>query len=134
MESKRSAILSLLHADWTPTAISKHLGVARNMVYKAKKAEAAWLAGTAKPKKGRPRTATAPRAAAAVLRKICTAPTKPLRQIAQDMEMTHTAVNSIVKEAGFCSLRKKKIPLLSEVHRTERVVRGTALLLSLIHI
>ena len=52
MEPKRPAIISLIRPGWTPTAIAKHLGVARNSVYKAKKAMAAIENQIPPPRKG----------------------------------------------------------------------------------
>ena len=126
--NKCAAIYGLLRADWGMSAIAKELKVCRTSVYKAKKAMAASEKQTPPPRKGRPRTSTRPAAAAAILRKVRAAPTKPLREIARDLKTNHTAVNVVVKEAGFRSLRKRKIPLLSEVHRTKQLARGSALL------
>ena len=126
--NKRPAIYGLLRAGWGPAAIVKELGVARTSVYRAKKALEAGQGPDVQPRSGRPRTATKRRASAAILRKVRKDPKRPLRQIAAELQTTHTAVNSVVKEAGFRSLRRVKIPLLSARHREMRLDHCTKLI------
>ena len=126
--NKRPAIYGLLRADWTAAAIAKELQVSRQSIYKAKKAMEAGLGPKVQPRSGRPRTATHRRAAAAILKQVRSNPQRPLRQIAAAAGTTHTAVNKIVKEAGYRSLRRTKIPLLSARHPEMRLERCRGLL------
>ena len=129
--SKREIVTSLLRAGVSIPAIMEQVGCHRATVYRAKKLLA--VGGDPAPKNlgGRPRTATTPAATAAVLRAVRRNPTRSMASIATSLGKSPTTVRRIVRLAGYKSLRKRKVQLLSARTRNRRLERSKGLLSNL---
>ena len=126
----REAILALLDAQKTPTEITKTLQCSRPLVYKVKKSKAggknmdhAFAA--------RKKTVLTPITRAAIRRRIRSAPTKSLRRVAKESGINREAVRTVMKQEGWRSLRRVKVPLISAQGRLRRRERALGLLNSL---
>ena len=83
------------------------------VVYNIKKQVAAGKPPKASPRKRR-RTTLTPTVVAGLRRHIKATPTKSLRQVAKELSVPRKLVRQVVRESGWRSLRKVKIPLVSE--------------------
>ena len=69
-----------------------------------------------------------PRIRSGVMRRIKAAPTKPLRQVAQEAGLNRESVRLVVKEEGWKSLRRTKVPLVSALGLQKRQERSQGLI------
>ena len=126
--SKYEAIAALIRAGKSWKDICLDLEVGKTTVFRVKKLLRNGDDLGRKSIPGRPRTARAPRAVAAVLRRVRCKPNKPLRRIAEDAGTSKSTVSRIVKEGGGRSPRLLKRPLVSERDQNLRVEQCTKLL------
>ena len=123
----RAAISALLRAGKTVKAIVDDVGCSRALVYKVKNRVSAGKSPQVSPRK-RNRPTLTPRVVAGLRRRIQCAPTKSLRRVAKEAVVPRELVRQVVKESGWRSLRKVKIPLISEEGRNRRKSRSAGLL------
>ena len=128
MKSQRDAILIHLRAGSRVVDICNDLGVSRMSVYRAKKLFDAGQDAKCKKRPGRTRSATTKKAAASVIRSVRANPNRSIRKLAITSGRSRSTVQRIIKDAGFKSLRKQRIPLLSAKARQMRKERGQVLI------
>ena len=128
--SIRAAISALLDAARTPTAIAKELGCSRKLVYTVKKLKKNGK-GLERAVQQRKSPVLTPRVQAGVKKRIRAAPTKSLRRVAREAGLHPEIVRKVVKNSGWKSLRRVKVPLISQEGRQKRVDRAQGLLNSL---
>ena len=132
----RAAISALLDAGKTAKEIVGDLQCGKSVVYEVKKRKEAGKSAQASPRK-RTRTTLTPTVIAGLRHRIKAAPTKSLRKVAKEAAVPRELVREVVRESGWRSLRKVKIPLISEEGRRRRDRLSSLiniLKLSLIHI
>ena len=112
MEAKRHAIAALLQAGKTTTVIAKEVSCSRFLVYKVKKLQEAGkdLGYAFTP---RVKAVLTPTVRAGIKRRVKAAPTKSLRRVAREAGVHREIVRRVVKEEGWRSLRRVKVPLIS---------------------
>ena len=118
----RQAISALLDADKAPKDIVAALKCSRTLVFKVqrlKKAGDTDLKHAFKPRKAKTLT---PRVRAAIRRRVKAAPTKSLRKISRESSVARESINKVVVEAGWKSLRRVKVPLISAEGRERRAI------------
>ena len=126
--SSRQAISALLDADKTPTAIVRDLKCARSLVYKVKALKQKNGGNLGHAYVPRTKTVLTPRVRVVIQRRFKSAPTKALRQVAREAGVGRDVVTRVVREAGWRSLRCKKVPLISAEGRQKRATRAAGLL------
>ena len=112
IEAKCQAIAALLQVGKTPTVITKEVSCSRFLVYKVKNLQKAGkdLGYAYTP---RVKTVLTPTVRAGIKRPIKAAPTKPLRRVAREAGVHREAVWRVIKDEGWRSLRRVKVPLIS---------------------
>ena len=130
-DEKRVAIATLLRAGSSIAEVKEVLNVSRVTIWKVKKLMIAEKDILTSKSSGRPRTARTARTVMKVKRRIKKDPNRSLRSIACEIGVSPRTVRRIVKEEGWRSLKKQKIPLLSKTTRQTRVVRARKLLTNL---
>ena len=123
----RAAISALLDAGKTAKEVVAALQCGKSVVYEVKKRKAAGKGPQASPRKRKSTTLT-PTVVAGLRRRIKAAPTKSLRQVSRESAVPRELVRKVVRESGWQSLRKVKIPLISEEGRRRRESRSAGLL------
>ena len=126
----REAVSAMLDAGRTPAAIVKEFGCSRHLVYTVKKLRKGGkpLDHATPPRK---RWVLTPQTRANIKRWIRNAPTKSLRRVSKESSVPRESIRRVVQEAGWRSLRKIKVPLISEDGRRRRAERAAGLLNSL---
>ena len=122
-----TTISSLLRAGKTPKEIVRDLGYPRATVYGIKTCIDAGKDPQPSPCKQKWPTLS-PRVVAGLKKRIRSAPTKSLRKVAAEAQVPRKLVRQVVKEAGWRSLRRGKVPLISAQRREKRVQRSKILL------
>ena len=112
-KEKRIALAALLNAGKSINVTAADLGVSRFLVLKVKKRLAAGKDVQASPRKVN-RPVLRPRVVGGLKKRIKAAPTKSLRRVAKEANVSRESVRRVVKEAGWRSLRKVKVPLISK--------------------
>ena len=69
-----------------------------------------------------------PRVVGGLKKRIKAAPTKSLRRVAKEANISRESVRRVVRGAGWRSLRKVKVPLISAQGRQTRIERATGLI------
>ena len=105
----RCSISALLDAGKSVTEISRDLSCSRPTVYKIKNLKAQGK-GLHHQYPVRSNPVLTPQVRTAVKRRIRSAPQKPLRKIAREAGLNREAVRRVVRQEGWRSLRRKKIP------------------------
>ena len=114
------AISALLDADKAPKDIVAALKCSCTPMFKVqrlKKAGDTDLKHAFKPRKAKTLT---PRVRAAIRRSVRAAPRKSLRKISRESSAARESVRKVVVEAGWKSLRRVKLPLISAEGRKRR--------------
>ena len=114
----RHAICALSDAGRSNNDIVRILKVAKTTVIWTLKKQAA--GGLEHDTTGRKKTVLTPRVAAGLRRRIKAAPTKCLRRVAKEAGLKPGDVWKLVREEGWRSLRRKKVPLISATSRKTR--------------
>ena len=109
----RQAISALLDVGKTPTVIAADLGCSRVTVYRVKKLKKLLGGDLGHAFGPRVKTVMTPRLRAMVKRRIRAAPTKPIAAVARESGVSRQLVSKLVKESGWKSLRRTKVPLIS---------------------
>ena len=124
-KEKRIAVSALLDAGKSINGIIANLGVSRALVLKVKSRLASGKDLQASPRKAKKPVLT-PRVVGGLKKRIKAAPTKSLRRVAKEA-VSRESVRRVVHEAGWRSLRKVKVPLISAKGRETRVERSRGL-------
>ena len=127
----RHAICALSDAGSTNMDIVRTLKVAKTTVIRTLKKRNGGGNGLNHDTSRRKRTVLTPRVSATLRRRIKAAPTKPLARVAKEAGLKPGVVYKLVKEEGWRSLRRKKVPLISSEGRKKRASRAQGLLNSL---
>ena len=122
----RQAISALLDAGKTPTEIFRTLGCSRRLVYKVKNLKKAGQTLEHAYKK-RKNPVLTPLLCAKIKRKMKSAPTKSMSSVADALSVNRFLVAKVVQEAGWRSLRRTKVPLVSAEGREKRSTRSVGL-------
>ena len=109
---KRIAISTLLRAGKTINEIVVDLGTSRSTVKRVKRRTKDGKDPEASPRKKSARILT-PHVVGGLKKRIRTAPTKSLRRVAKEAKVPRESVRRVVRKAGWRSLRKVKVPLIS---------------------
>ena len=121
----RAAISALLDAGKTAKEVVAALQCGKSVVYEVKKRKEAGKGPQPSPHKRKSTTLT-PTVVAGLRRRIKAAPTKSLRKVAKEAAVLRELVRQVVRESGWRSLRKVKIPLISEEGRRRRCLLYTS--------
>ena len=118
----RAEIIGLSEAGFNPSKIASTLKIARKTVYRTMKKK---NNGTKNPllydSTSRTKRKLTPRVAA-LLKKRIKAPTKSLRRVAAEAGQNQELVRRLVRLSGWRSLRRTKVPLISEEGRKKREI------------
>ena len=125
-KEKRIAVSALLDAGKSINRIIADLGVSRALVLKVKSRLASGKDLQASPRKAKKPVLT-PRVVGGLKKRIKAAPTKSLCRVAKEANVLRESVRRVVREAGWRSLRKVKVPLISAKGRETRVERSRGL-------
>ena len=106
--------------------IVRILNVAKTTVIRTLKKKAA--GGLEHDTTSRKKTILMPRVAAGLRRRIKAAPTKSLRRVAKEAGLKPGVVWKLVREEGWRSLRRKKVPLISSAGRKTSAARAEGLI------
>ena len=109
---KRIAIAALIEAGKTNNAIAADLKCSRSLVLKVKRRLAAGKDLQPSPRKAKKPVLTS-RVVGGLKKRIKVAPTKSLRRVAKEANVSRESVRRVVREAGWRSLRKVNVPLIS---------------------
>ena len=124
----RHAICALSDAGSSNNDIVRTLKVAKTTVIRTLKKRNGGGSGLQHDVSGRQRTVLTPRVSAGLRRRIKAAPTKPLTRVAKEAGLKPGVVYKLVREEGWRSLRRKKVPLVSSEGRKTRASRAAGLL------
>ena len=113
----RHAICALSDAGSSNNDIVRTLKVAKTTVIRTLKKRNGG-GGLQHDVSGCQRTVLTPRVSARLRRRIKAAPTKPLARVAKEAGLKPGVVYKLVKEEGWRSLRRKKVPPVSYTHLT----------------
>ena len=111
--SIRHAICALSDAGSSNKEIVRTLKVAKTTVIRTLKKRNGGGTGLEHDTSSRQRTVLTPRVSAGLRRRIKAAPTKPLTRVAKEAGLKPGVVYKLVREEGWRSLRRKKVPLIS---------------------
>ena len=124
----RHAISALLDAGKTPTVIVRTLGCSRSVVYKVKNLKEVEGGDLGRKFSPRQRPVMTPRVRGAIIRRVRHDPKKSIATVAEEVGIPRRTVGKFIQKRGGRSLRRVKVPLISDEGRDRRVVRATALL------
>ena len=127
---KRIAVAALIEAGETTNAIAADLKVSRSLVLKVKRRLAAGKDLQASPRKAI-RPVLTSRVVGGLKKRIKAAPTKSLRRVAKEANVSRESVRRVVRKAGWRSLCKVKVPLISAQGRETRIERAKGLISAL---
>ena len=122
----RHAICTLSAAGQSNNEIVRTLKVAKTIVIRTLKKQAA--GGFEHDTTRRKKTVLTLRVAAGLRRRIKSAPTKSLRRVAKEAGLKPAVVWKLVRNEGWRSLRRKKVPLISSAGRKKCAARAAGLL------
>ena len=124
---KRIAIAALIEAGKTNNAIAADLKCSRSLVLKVKRRLAAGKDLQPSPRKAKKPVLTS-RVVGGLKKRIKAAPTKSLCRVAKEANVSRESVRRVVRGAGWRSLRKVKVPLISSQGRQTRIERANGLI------
>ena len=125
----RHAICALSDAGSSNNEIVRSLKVAKTTVIRTLKKRNAGLLEHDVSGRKKTRTVLTPRVSAGLRRRIKAAPTKPLTRVAKEAGVKPGVVYKLVREEGWRSLRRKKVPLVSFEGCKRRAARAAGCLL-----
>ena len=110
----RAAIIGLSDAGFNPSKVASTLKIARTTVYRTLKKRKNGTNPIVYDSASRTKPKMTPRVTAGLKRRIKAAPTKSLRRVAAEAGQNRELVRRLVKLSGWRSLRRTKMPLISE--------------------
>ena len=108
----RVAVTAMLQADRPIRTIMEDLKISRSTVMRVKRRVLDGKDPKGSPRKRRASVLT-PRVVGGFKKRIKAAPTKSLRRVAKEANVSRESVRRVVRGAGWKSLRKVKVPLIS---------------------
>ena len=124
---KRIAVAALIEAGKITNSIAADLKVSRSLVLKVKRRLAADKDLQALPRKAK-RPVLTSRVVGGLKKWIKAAPTKSLRRVAKEANVSRESVRRVIRMAGWRSLRKVKVPLMSAQGQQMRIERANGLI------